>query len=326
MKNYKKHSKRNNKASAKEREGAGREPCGLRNSELGSLPHIYFLNFTPKILIVCKDPLERYSSNMKKVVVKIGGSLAIDEAKLADFVSAVSTLPGSGCQVAVVHGGGKDINENIALLKEQPTFIDGLRVTTPGIMKMVEMTLSGHVNKKLVRMLLNNGCGAVGISGVDANLFQVVKKQGKVDLGLVGEIKKVNPGIVTALWGAGFVPVVSPISIGPDANGKVVSWNVNADTAASELAVALEADQFVLVSDVPGVMDENKNVIPELSEADAEKLIEAGVISGGMIPKVRESFKSIRRGLKSIHIVGWKDAEHFGKQINGDLNYGTILS
>ena len=152
---------------------------------------------------------------MKKVVVKIGGSLAIDEAKLADFVSAVSTLPGSGCQVAVVHGGGKDINENIALLKEQPTFIDGLRVTTPGIMKMVEMTLSGHVNKKLVRMLLNNGCGAVGISGVDANLFQVVKKQGKVDLGLVGEIKKVNPGIVTALWGAGFVPVVSPISIGP---------------------------------------------------------------------------------------------------------------
>ena len=257
---------------------------------------------------------------MKKVVVKIGGSLAIDEAKLADFVSAVSTLPGTGCQVAVVHGGGKDINENIALLKEQPTFIDGLRVTTPGIMKMVEMTLSGHVNKKLVRMLLNNNCNAIGISGVDGNLFQVVKKQGKVDLGLVGEIKQVNPKIVADLWNAGWTPVVSPISIGDG-----MSWNVNADTAASELAVALEADQFVLVSDVPGVMDENKNVIPELSEADAEKLIEAGVISGGMIPKVRESFKSIRRGLKSIHIVGWKDAEHFGKQINGDLNYGTIL-
>ena len=257
---------------------------------------------------------------MKKVVVKIGGSLAIDEAKLADFVSAVSTLPGSGCQVAVVHGGGKDINENIALLKEQPTFIDGLRVTTPGIMKMVEMTLSGHVNKKLVRMLLTNGCNAIGISGVDGNLFKVEKKQGKVDLGLVGEIKQVNPKIIQDLFAAGWTPVVSPISI-----GEGQSWNVNADTAASELAVALEADQFVLVSDVPGVMDENKNVIPELSEADAEKLIEAGVISGGMIPKVRESFKSIRRGLKSIHIVGWKDAEHFGKQINGDLNYGTIL-
>jgi acetylglutamate kinase len=104
-----------------------------------------------------------------------------------------------------------------------------------------------------------------------------------------------------------------------------VSWNVNADTAASELAVALHADQFVLVSDVPGVMDDTKTVIPELSEAAAEKLIESGVISGGMIPKVRESFKSISRGLKSIHIVGWKDAEHFVKQINGELNYGTIL-
>ena len=270
---------------------------------------------------------------MKKVVVKIGGSLAIDEAKLADFVAAVSKLPAMGCQVAVamgcqvavVHGGGKDINENISLLREQPTFIDGLRVTTPSIMKMVEMTLSGHVNKKLVRMLLANNCNAVGLSGVDGGLFEVVKKQGKVDLGLVGEVKKVNPAIVNALWSSGFVPVVSPISIGPDADGVLVSWNVNADTAASELAVALEADQFVLVSDVPGVMDDTKTVIPELSEEAAEKLIETGVINGGMIPKVRESFKSIGRGLKSIHIVGWKDAEHFVKQINGELNYGTIL-
>lgn len=262
---------------------------------------------------------------MKKVVVKIGGSLAIDEAKLSDFVAAVSKLPAKGCLVAVVHGGGKDINENIALLKEQPTFIDGLRVTTPSIMKMVEMTLSGHVNKKLVRMLISNNCNAVGISGVDGKLFEVEKKQGKVDLGLVGEVKKVNPKIVETLWSAGFVPVVSPISIGADENGQLASWNVNADTAASELAVALEADQFVLVSDVPGVMDETKTVIPELTDDAAEALIETGVINGGMIPKVRESFKSIRRGLKSIHIVGWKDAEHFVKQIDGELNYGTIL-
>ncbi len=267
----------------------------------------------------------RTSLTMKKVVVKIGGSLAIDEAKLADFVAAVSKLPAMGCQVAVVHGGGKDINENISLLREQPTFIDGLRVTTPSIMKMVEMTLSGHVNKKLVRMLLENNCNAVGLSGVDGKLFEVVKKQGKVDLGLVGEVKKVNPKIVETLWSAGFVPVVSPISIGPDENGKAMSWNVNADTAASELAVALHADQFVLVSDVPGVMDDSKTVIPELTEDASEALIEKGVISGGMIPKVRESFKSIERGLKSIHIIGWKDADHFVKQINGELNYGTIL-
>lgn len=261
---------------------------------------------------------------MKKVVVKIGGSLAIDEAKLADFVAAVSKLPAMGCEVAVVHGGGKDINENIALLREQPTFIDGLRVTTPSIMKMVEMTLSGHVNKKLVRLLLDNGVNAIGLSGVDGKLVEVVKKQGKVDLGLVGEVAKVNPKIVEDLFAAGWVPVVSPISYGPGEDG-AASWNVNADTVASELAVALGADQFVLVSDVPGVMDDLKTVIPELTEDAAEALIASGVISGGMIPKVRESFKSISRGLKSIHIVGWKDAEHFVKQINGELNYGTIL-
>lgn len=151
---------------------------------------------------------------MKKVVVKIGGSLAIDEAKLADFVAAVSKLPALGCQVAVVHGGGKDINENISLLKEQPTFIDGLRVTTPSIMKMVEMTLSGHVNKKLVRLLLDNGVNAIGLSGVDGKLVEVVKKQGKVDLGLVGEVAKVNPKVVEDLFAAGWVPVVSPIPTG----------------------------------------------------------------------------------------------------------------
>lgn len=257
---------------------------------------------------------------MEKVVVKIGGSLAIDEVKLAGFVSAVSDLVKNKKQVVIVHGGGKDINENIALLKEQPTFIDGLRVTTNSIMKMVEMTLSGHVNKKLVRMFINANCPAVGISGVDASLFEVEKKQGRIDLGLVGEIKRVNPKIVVDLFGAGWTPVISPISIGGN-----LSWNVNADTAASELAVALEADKFVLVSDVPGVLDENKNVIPELSYKEAEQLIEKGVICGGMIPKVRESFKSISRGLKSIHIVGWKDAMHFAKQINGELNYGTIL-
>lgn len=257
---------------------------------------------------------------MKKVVVKIGGSLAIDEAKLSAFAAAVAALPSGDTRVAVVHGGGKDINENIALLSEKPSFIEGLRVTTPSIMKMVEMTLSGHVNKKLTRLLLGAKCPAVGISGVDGELFEVKKREGKVDLGLVGDICRVNPKIVEDLWNGDWVPVVSPISIGDG-----LSWNVNADTAASELAVALKADAFVLVSDVPGVLDGSKNVISELNETSVEKLIADGTITGGMIPKVRESVKSITRGLKTIHIVGWKDADSFIKQINGVSNYGTII-
>ena len=220
---------------------------------------------------------------MKKVVIKIGGSLAVDETKLAEFVAAVSRLPALGFQVALVHGGGKEINENIGLLKEEPQFIDGLRVTTPSIMKMVEMTLSGAVNKKLVRLFLQNDCPAVGISGVDGGLFKVVKRKGNVDLGLVGEICAVDTKVIDALWNAGFIPVVSPISFG---NG--LSWNVNADTAASELASALSVDQFVLVSDVPGVMDLEKKVLPELSEELAEKLIVDGRIHPARIEEMVE--------------------------------------
>ncbi len=258
---------------------------------------------------------------MKTVVVKIGGSLAIDEAKLLDFTRAIARLPALGFRVAVVHGGGKDINENIALLSEEPRFIEGLRVTTPGIMKMVEMTLSGHVNKKLVRMLENFGASAVGISGVDGKLFEAEKRTGGADLGLVGRIARVNPKIVTDLWDCGWTPVVSPISIGDG-----IAWNVNADTAASELAVALKADKFLLVSDVPGVLDKQKNLIPSLDESKVESLIADGTICGGMIPKVRESVGALKRGLGEIHILGWKDADTFVKQINGDINYGTILA
>lgn len=258
---------------------------------------------------------------MKKVVVKIGGSLAIDEAKLLEFTRSVSRLFAEGIQIAVVHGGGKDINENISLLSEEPRFIEGLRVTTPSIMKMVEMTLSGHVNKKLVRLLENAGAPAVGISGVDGKLLEAEKRTGGADLGLVGNIFRANPKIVQDLWNAEWLPVVSPVSFGSG-----FAWNVNADTAASELAVALNADKFLLVSDVPGVLDKEKNLLPELTPAKVEDLISDGTISGGMIPKVRESVKALSRGIREIHILGWKDAETFCKQVNGDLNYGTILA
>lgn len=254
-----------------------------------------------------------------RIVVKIGGSLAVDDAKLADFVAAAAKLPALGLDFALVHGGGREINRNVALLDEKPTFIEGLRVTTPGIMKMVEMTLSGSVNKRLVRLFLENGCPAAGISGVDGELMSVVKRGGNYDLGLVGEVQKVNTKLVETLWAGGFVPVVSPISYGDG-----LSWNVNADTAAAELASALKADKFLLVSDVPGVLKAGE-VLPELGEEEAERLIACGVISDGMIPKVRESFRSIRKGIREIHIVGWSGREQFEEQVKGVKNAGTIL-
>ncbi|MCL2284701.1 MAG: acetylglutamate kinase [Fibromonadales bacterium] len=256
---------------------------------------------------------------MKTIVVKIGGSLAVDEAKLLDFAIAAAEIS-KELRLAIVHGGGKDINANLALLNEEPKFINGLRVTTPAGMDMVEMTLSGRVNKKLVRMLLSNNAMAAGISGVDAKLLEAKPMQGKGDLGSVGDVVKVNAQILEALFAAGITPVISPVSYGGGS-----AWNVNADTAASEIAVALKADCFVLISDISGVLDENKRVIPHLNRELANSLIQSSVISGGMIPKVQGALDSIDRGLKSIHIVGWEGAEPFKRQLAGNGNTGTII-
>jgi acetylglutamate kinase len=257
--------------------------------------------------------------SMKTIVVKIGGSLAVEESKLLDFAAAAAE-EAKEFRLAIVHGGGKDINANLALLNEEPKFIDGLRVTTPAIMNMVEMTLSGAVNKKLVRMLLANNANVAGISGVDAKLLEAKPLKGKGDLGAVGDIVKVNTQILETFFAANITPVISPVSYGDG-----ISYNVNADTAASEIAIALKADCFVLISDISGVLDENKKIIPHLNKELANNLIKSGVISGGMIPKVQGALESIERGLKSIHIVGWEGAEAFKRQIAGSANSGTII-
>jgi acetylglutamate kinase len=257
---------------------------------------------------------------METIVVKIGGSLAVDDGKLLDFAAAAAEAS-KNFKLVVVHGGGKDINANLALLNEEPKFIEGLRVTTPAIMDMVEMTLSGKLNKKLVRMMLLNNANAAGISGVDAKLLEARPLQGKGDLGQVGDVFKVNPKILEAFFAASITPVISPVSYGDG-----ISYNVNADTAASEIAVALKADCFILISDISGVLNSDKKIIPHLSRELANNLIQSGVICGGMIPKVKSALASIERGLKSIHIVGWEGAEAFKKQIDGSANSGTVLA
>ena len=258
--------------------------------------------------------------DMKAIVVKIGGSLAMDEGKLLDFACAAAEISKKR-KLVIVHGGGKDINANIALLNEKAEFLNGLRVTTPAIMDMVEMTLSGKVNKKLVRMLLSNNANAAGISGIDAKLLEARKMEGKGNLGAVGDIFKVNANILEVLLNAGITPVISPVSYGDG-----ISYNVNADTAASEIAIALKADCFILISDINGVLDKNKQVIPLLNKELANNLIQSEVISGGMIPKVQSALESMERGLKSIHIVGWENAESFKRQIEGKANSGTIFA
>ena len=264
--------------------------------------------------------MSQTTSVTKTLAIKIGGSMAVDDQALSGLCQALAQLSISGYRLILVHGGGKDINENLELLRQPPRFIDGLRVTDASVLKMVEMTLSGFVNKKLVKLLLTQKCQAVGISSVDAGLIEASKKQSDLDLGLVGQVDQVNPAIIQHLWAGCYLPVVSPVSWG----GGEQSLNVNADVAASEIAKALKVDQLLFISDVPGVM-ENKIVMPTMDRRSIESKIESGVILGGMIPKVQSCIDSVENGVSKVHILGWKSAQDLVDQIQGKINYGTII-
>jgi acetylglutamate kinase len=258
----------------------------------------------------------------RPVLVKIGGSMMDDEAALAGVCGVLAGLRSRGLPLALVHGGGKDINRHLAWLEEEPLFKDGLRVTSEAALKVVEMTLSGYVNKKLVGLLNVHGVRgskAVGISGVDGPTF--LCERISADLGRVGRIVKVDTALVAALLGGGFLPVVSPISV--DAGQS--HYNVNADDAAGALAAALKAEKLVFVSDVEGVRDGGGARLPSLDGAGIEELIGGGVATGGMIPKLRSCRAAVEAGIGEVHICKWQGAEAFAAQLQGTGNSGTII-
>jgi acetylglutamate kinase len=256
------------------------------------------------------------------ILIKIGGSLAADNDQLAELSKAIAFLVEKSYKVILVHGGGKDINENLKMLDEVPEFVNGLRVTDENVLKMVEMTLCGTMNKKLVRLLQQSNCKAVGISGQDGQLLIAQKKlKGGHDIGFVGEVTDVNTELVDDLLKKEWLPIVSPLSVDVDGN----AYNVNADEAASALARALNVDQLLFISDVPGVLN-REEIISYLNESEIDDLIESKVIQGGMIPKVESCLECVHSGIKRVHILGWKDADSLEQQIMGKINYGTIIS
>jgi acetylglutamate kinase len=279
---------------------------------------------------------EAKAGSARPVLVKIGGSMMDDEAALAGVCAALAALRRQGMPLALVHGGGKDINRHLAWLQEAPVFKDGLRVTGPAALKVVEMTLSGYVNKKLAGLLNASGGRAAGLSGVDGPTF--LAERISEDLGMVGRIVKVDPALVEALLASGFLPVVSPISVGwpavsdsEGAGGADVPrkapphYNVNADDAASALAAALRAEKLIFVSDVEGVRGRDGARIPALDGAGVERLIADGVATGGMIPKLRSCRSAVEAGIGEVHICKWEGPEAFAAQVRGTGNTGTVL-
>jgi acetylglutamate kinase len=253
------------------------------------------------------------------IIVKIGGSLMESPEALRGLTKALAELWLGGMPLVLAHGGGKDISRNLQRLGEEPRFKDGLRVTSEAAMEVVEMTLSGSVNKRLVSMLQFAGARACGISGVDGSTL--ICRPLDPDLGRVGTVTQARPALVEALLKERFLPVLSPVSA--DAAGH--HYNVNADDAAAALAVGMKAEKLLFVSDVPGVLDGEKRIVPRLDRAAAERLIAEGVIAGGMIPKVRSCLAAVESGVGEVHVCGFATPAALEDQITGAENYGTIV-
>ncbi|MEH7235487.1 acetylglutamate kinase [Bacillus sp. JJ1562] len=238
---------------------------------------------------------------MQTIVIKCGGSIL---AKLSDsFFNSIKELKESGYRVVVVHGGGPEIGQTLTSLNIESEFVNGLRKTTKEVLDVVEMVLSGTVNKKVVVELEKAGIPSVGLSGCDAKLISA-KPVNLDQLGYVGEIAQVNISFLEFLLSQNYVPVISPIGI--DEN--FTKYNINADTAAASVAIALKAEHLLFVTDVDGIKKDGE-VLPSLSTDSVLTLIEEGTIYGGMIPKVRAALSALNDGgLNEITIINGKDS------------------
>jgi acetylglutamate kinase len=265
-------------------------------------------------------------------VIKYGGH-AMGDATLADrFARDIVLLRQVGINPVVVHGGGPQIGSMLERLRIQSEFVDGLRVTDQATVEIVEMVLSGSINKQIVSAINAAGGMAVGLSGKDGNLIQAQKLRRTkretdsniekiLDLGFVGEPERINPGILEAMEESDIIPVIAPIGVG--ANGE--TYNINADTAAGAIASALAARRLLMLTDIVGVLDKDKNLIPDLSLDQAQALIKDGTIAGGMIPKVETCMNAVDRGVEAAVILDGRVPHALLLEIFTSHGAGTLI-
>ncbi len=266
--------------------------------------------------------------NGKTVVVKYGGAAMKDDARMASFAEDIVLLQYVGIRPVVVHGGGPQIDRMLERLKIPTARKEGLRVTSPEAMEVVEMVLGGTVNKRITAFINKFGGRAVGLSGKDGGLIRARKIEARsratgkpLDLGLVGEVLEVRPEILRTLEGDGFVPVIAPIGVG----GEGEAYNINGDTAAAEVAAAVSAEKFILLTDVPGVLDAGERRISTMTEEEATAAIGSGGITGGMIPKVECGLAALRKGVRKVHIIDGRIPHSVLLEIFTDAGVGTEI-
>ncbi|WP_456454961.1 acetylglutamate kinase [Thermovibrio sp.] len=246
----------------------------------------------------------------KTVVIKYGGNAMVNDELKEAFAQDIVLLKYVGINPVVVHGGGPQIGELLSRLNIESKFVGGMRITDRETMNVVEMVLVGKVNKEIVKLINSHGGNAVGLSGKDGNLIvaekidyerylQEVRAPEIIDLGFVGKVKEVNPEIVMKLLESKFIPVIAPVGIGED----LEAYNINADLVAGEVAAALKAEKLIVLTDTEGIKDKEGNLIKSLRREELPELISSGVVSGGMIPKVKACEVALTSGVKKAHII-----------------------
>ncbi len=242
----------------------------------------------------------------KTIVVKYGGSAMDDEYLKSKSIEDFVLLKLIGINLIIVHGGGPHITNLMNKLGKEAVFIEGYRYTDKETIEITEMVLSGLINKELVALINNQGGKAVGLSGKDSNLIVAEKKLDKsgknIDFGLVGNIKKINPELLFTLIKDGYIPVISPIGIGEDGH----TYNINADVAAAEIAIASKAYRLIYLTDVKGIyrnIEDENSFIPSLKKDDVPSMKKDGIITKGMLPKIDSSIKALENGVEKVHII-----------------------
>ena len=265
----------------------------------------------------------------KTIVVKYGGNAMTDELLKGGFARDVVLLKLVGINLVVVHGGGPQIEDLLSRVGKKCEFIQGMRVTDAETMDIVEMVLAGKVNKEIVELINHAGGKAVGLTGQDGGLIRARKlilsggsdAPGDLDIGQVGEIESVDPQVIESLLASGFIPVIAPIGSG--AHGE--TYNINADLVAGKLAEILKAEKLVLMTNTPGVLDKQGNLITGLTAREIDQLFEDGTLSGGMLPKISSALDAARSGVQSVHIIDGRVPNSLLLEILTNEGVGTMI-
>ncbi|WP_048063440.1 acetylglutamate kinase [Methanococcoides burtonii] len=268
------------------------------------------------------------------MVIKVGGHAMVDPQVMSDIVQDIVLLRFVGIHPVIVHGGGPEITEKMDRMGKKSEFIGGLRITDDETMEIARMVLVGNINTRIVSLISKHGGKGVGLSGKDGNMILAKKKptqkiliediEHDVDLGWVGDTEIINPEIINIVTANGYIPVISPIAMDSEGN----ALNINADTVAGDLADALNAKKLILMTDVPGVLRDQTDISTRISRIgvdEVEQLIEDGVLSGGMIPKMRSAKASVEGGVDRVHVIDGSISHSVLLELFTDQGIGTMV-